>query len=89
MTKMEKLQEALGYLFDDPTVADDILEHIANEPTTFCSICKYSDECDRAYFVTDENGDFVLDKDGDRISNADESGWSCEGILRKHLDEEV
>lgn len=70
MTKMEKLQEALGYLFDDPTVVDDILEYIANEPTTFCSICKHGDECDRAF-------------------NAIESGWSCEGILRKHLDEEV
>ncbi len=66
MTKEKKLQDALDMLFDGFTV-DDFLEIVEARPEWFCSGCKYSDECDRLFFETDENGNFLEDEDGNRI----------------------
>ena len=86
MTKREKLQEAFSTLFEG-FEAEEFLSLVYNEPETFCCICKYSDECDRAFYETDADGNFVHDKDGDLIVRDDAE--TCENILARHLDDEV
>ena len=86
MTKRDKLQEAFGLLFDDFT-ADEFLRMVGNNVDSFCYRCRYSDECDRAFYELDEDGNYIEDEAGDRVVRRDPA--SCEDILASHLDEEV
>ena len=84
MTKEKKLQEALDILFDGFTV-DEFLEIVGSRSEMFCCGCKYTYECDQKFFETDENGEFITDKDGDRIVR--DVPVSCQDILKAHLQE--
>ena len=78
MTRLEKLIEGIKPVV--PTItAEDIVDLFADR----CDNCVLNDYCDE-YFYLKENGEYVIDEDGDKVVN-----MCCEEIVKKWLNENI
>ena len=80
MTRLEKITQCLNEFLPDAN-EKKIKEGLFTGDCDICLICGYCDE----YFWLKENGEYLLDEDGDRLNNPD---MSCADIVNQWLHEE-
>lgn len=85
MTNWDKISKALSGLLQDIT-PDVFAESLASDCTT-CTYCALNERCNSVFYVYDENGECVVDNDGDPVVNDNFPG--CESIILGYLNEET
>ena len=78
MKRIDKLIEGIKPVIPDIT-QEDIVRYLFGR----CESCALSDYCDQ-YFYLKENGEYVLDEDGEKTVNPE---MDCEDIVNKWLNE--
>ena len=79
MKRIDKLIEGIKPVIPDIT-QEDIVNHLL---VGRCENCVLNDYCDQ-YFYLKENGEFVLNEDGEKTVNPE---MDCEDIVIKWLNE--
>lgn len=81
------MSDLFGTIFPDLNNKKDFAEFVWNsmcQDDDICRKCAAKDLCDHAYFITDENGEYIKTEDGDYIENDDYPG--CDKIILQYLE---